>query len=148
MENGFSLMRYYVALLTVITVILIGYAVWQMQQRNALPDVHVVGGEVYDGDTVAAGAVLMHTFRVENPHSFALGLEAPTAGCTCTTATVSASSIPSHGAAEITLRVEPEDGKFSGSASIVTTHRGKSAETWLIVTGKSLPAKARTARNK
>jgi len=139
-------MRYYITLLIVVTVILIGYATWQIQQRNALPDVHVVGGEVYDGSTVAAGVVLMHTFRVENPHSFALGLEAPTAGCTCTTATVSASSIPSHGSAEVTLRVESEDGKFSGSASIVTTHRGKSAETWLIITGKSSPAKARTPR--
>ena len=141
-ESRFGLMRYCIALLTVVTVILIGYALWQMQQRSALPDVHVAGGEVYDGGTIAAGAALIHTFRVENSHSFAVSLEAPTAGCTCTTATVSASSIPPGGAATVSLHVEPEDGKFSGSASIVTTHGGKSAETWLFATGKGFPTKA------
>ena len=144
----FVLMRYFIALLTIFCVILSGYAIWQIQQRNALPDVHIVGGVVYDSSATMAGAVLVHTFRVENPHSFALGLEAPTAGCTCTTATVSASVIPAYGAADVTLRVEPEDGKLNGSASIVTTHGGKSAETWLIVTGKSLTVKARTASKK
>ena len=139
-------MRYFIALLTAAIVILIGYAVWLTQQRNALPDVHIVEGGIYDGRTVANGAALVHTFKVENPHSFALGLEAPVASCACTTATVSASGIPAHGTAEVTLRVEPEDGKFSGSASVITTHGSKSAETWLIVTGKSLPAKTRTAR--
>ena len=141
-------MRYSIALCIAVVMVLAGYAVRQLEQRNVLPNVHIVGGTVYDGGTLADGATLTHTFRVENLHSFALGLEAPTAGCTCTTATVSASSIPPHGAADVTLRVEPEDGKFNGSASIVTTHGGKSAETWLIVTGKSLSAKARTAGQK
>ena len=139
-------MHYYVALLTVVTVILAGYAISQIQQSRALPDVHIVGGEIYDGGTVAPSAALVHTSRVENPHSFALGLEAFSAGYTCTTATVSAFNIPPHGAAEVILQVDPENGKFSGSASIVTTHKGMSVETWLIVTGKSLPAKARMAR--
>ena len=91
-------MRYFIALLTIFCIILSGYAVRQLQQRNTLSDVHVAGGTVYDSGAIATGAVLVHTFRVENPHPFALGLEAPTAGCTCTTATVSASIIPAHGA--------------------------------------------------
>ena len=141
-------MRYFIALLTIFCIILSGYAVWQVQQRNALPDVHIAGGVVYDSGATPAGKFLVHTFRVENPHSFALGLEVPMAGCTCTTATLSASIIPAHEAADVTLRVEPEGGKFNGSASIITMHGGKSTETWLIVTGKSLSAKARTAGQK
>ena len=141
-------MRCFIALLTVVTVILIGYALWQIHQRSVLPDVHVVGGEVYDGGTIAASAALTHTFRVENPHPFALDLEAPIAGCTCTTVTVSASRIQPRGAAEVTLRVEPEDGKFSGSASIVTRHGNRSAETWLFATGKGFSVKAQAAKSR
>lgn len=145
-QEKFSLMRYYTALLTIVTLVLFGFAGWQMQERNASPDVHVVGGGVYDSGTIPAGVPLMHIFTVENPHSFALGLGASAVGCACTTVTVSASTIPPHGTAEVTLRVEPEDGKFSGSASIITTHKRKSTKTWLIATGKSLPLKTRTAR--
>ena len=136
------MMRYTIALLTVFTVTLTSCILWQ---RDALPDVYVAGGEVYDGGIISAGAPLMHTFTMENPHSFALGLEASAVGCACTTVTVSASIIPPHGTAKVTLRVEPEAGKFSGSASIITTHGRKSAKTWLIATGKSLPLKTRTA---
>lgn len=134
-------MRYYTIPLLIIIVVLFGYTLWQMKQRNALPNVQINGGEVYDGGTVAAGSSLVHTFRVRNPHPFALSLEAPSAGCTCTTATVSTSHIPAHGTADVTLHVEPENGEISGSASIVTTHAGKRAETWLIVTGKTQGAK-------
>lgn len=139
-------MRYSIALLATITVIFFGHALWQIQQRNALPNIQIDGGEVYDGGTVAVGSSLVHTFRIKNPHPFALNLEVPSAGCTCTTATVSASHIPAHGTADVILHVEPENGKFSGSASIVTTHAGKSAETWLIVTGKSTAAKTQTIK--
>ena len=141
-------MRYYTIPLLIITVILFGYAFWQIQQRNALPNVQIDGGGVYDGGIVTAGSSLVHTFRVKNPHPFALYLEAPSAGCTCTTATVSTSHIPAHGTADVTLHVEPENGKFTGSASIVTTHAGKSAETWLMVAGKSSAAKTQAVKNR
>lgn len=81
-----------------------------------------------------------------NYDPFSLNLEAPSVGCTCTTATVSASRIPAHGTADVTLHVEPENGKFSGSASIATSYAGKSAETWLMVTGESLAAKTQSTK--
>ncbi len=145
-KEKFVPVRYLITFLTVITAITAGYALWQVYQHSVLPDVHIIGSDIYDGGTIAAGATLAHTFRIENPHPFALSLEAPEVGCTCTTATVSTSIIPPHGASEVTLHVEPEDGKFTGSASIVTTHGNKRAETWLFITGKGSPEKTQAGK--
>ena len=121
--------------LTILSVVLACWTWSVFRQRNAAPTVDIVGGVVYDAGIVGRGRPVVHTFVVSNPHPFPIGLSAPTAGCACTTATSSSSVIPPNGRVQVTLTVEPEDGKLSGSASIVTTHGAERAETWLMVTG-------------
>lgn len=139
-------MRYLTPVLSVLTIVLLGCAGWQFLQSRMEPAVVVTGGEVFDAGKVASGKSVTHVFKVENKNSFSVGLAAPVAGCTCTTATVSSSVIPAHGFADVTLHVEPEDGAITGSASVTTWHGSKSVETVLFVTGES-PARSKTTPN-
>jgi hypothetical protein len=130
-------MRIYTIILTILTVVLVSYGIWLCIEDNQQPSVIVDGGELYNAGKVSPTKPIVHIFRLENPNAFTVGIAAPVAGCTCTTATVSAGTIPAHGAISATLRVAPEDGAFTGSAEIITSHAGKSVDTWLFVSGNS-----------
>lgn len=129
-------------LLFITIVFLIGYIAWDLYRISQQPNVTVVGGVAYDAGEVSSKRPIVHIFKIVNPHSFAVGILTPMAGCTCTTATTSVDIIPPNGTAQITLIVDPEDKNISGSASIVTTYGRKAVETWLFVTGKTESGKA------
>ena len=130
-------MRYITLTLGLLTLLLVGAIGWKIVQRYAEPSILVDGGEVFDAGKVLPNVAITHVFKVENRNSFPVGIAAPVAGCACTTASVSAQTIPSHGAVNVTLRVEPENGVITGSAEIITSHAGKNVATWLFVSGNS-----------
>lgn len=128
-------MRYPVVILSLISLALcFCYVVYFIQVR-ARPTVVVDGGEVFDSGVVVSKAPLVHIFRVENPHPFPVQVSALTNGCACTTSVLSASTIPSHGSVEVSLRVAPEDGEIQGSAFLTSRRGGMSVDTYLFVTG-------------
>lgn len=129
-------MRIALVTLSIATLCVAGYALMGIRERRASPTIDVNGGIVFDAGTVRGTQPVTHTFKIDNPNPFTIGLSTPQAGCTCTTASVSMWSIPPHGSASVTLKVDPEDGNLSGSASIVTTHNGRHVETELFVTGQ------------
>lgn len=104
--------------------------------READPSVSVVGGNMYNAGAVRPGSAVVHVFTLANPHPYAMGLTTALPGCACTTAAASASSVPAHGRATVTLRVEPEDGQINGSAEFATTRGIERVETVLFVTGR------------
>ena len=113
------------------------------------PDVEVAGGAVYDAGNVPVSHPLVHAFRLNNPHAFAVGLSIVTTGCDCTTAKASASAIPPHGAADVILNVKLEDtNDVSSGVCIATTHGGQKVETWLLLTGHVNRGAARASKNR
>ncbi|MEO7719554.1 MAG: DUF1573 domain-containing protein [Capsulimonas sp.] len=112
----------------------VGFAV--KTRAHEKPEVEVVGGLLYDAGTVPAKRPLTHAFRLNNPHSFPVGLSIVTTGCECTTAKVSSPLIPAHGQADVTLHVKLEDSKeISSGVCFATTHEGQKVETWVLLTG-------------
>jgi len=126
-------MRNCIAILSVISVALLGCSTWMLWQ-NAVPlRVNVVGGPVFDAGPVSSRRPVIHVFKIENPNQFPVQINAPVTGCTCTTAELSASAIPPHGNVTVTLHVEPEDGSITGSVLVTVRHGRKTAETELLV---------------
>jgi len=133
-------MKLTIIVLTIVTILAAACFAKALQDRYATPTVQVSGGEVFDAGSIDGTQPVTHTFRIVNPNRFVEGISAPQPGCSCTTATASASTIPPHGTVDVTLRVDPENGNLSGSASIVTSHAHKTLETMLLVTGETLKA--------
>jgi len=125
--------RISIGLLTA-TLATLGYGSYVLSTAAVAPTVQIVGGNVARLGSTPFNQPITHEFKIINPHPFAIGLFAPQAGCACTTATASASSIPAHGLARVVLHIDPEDGAVGGSASIVTVHGKLSTETRLFVT--------------
>ncbi|BDI28206.1 hypothetical protein CCAX7_002570 [Capsulimonas corticalis] len=117
--------------------VLVGVGVASKVRGSETPNVSVLGGLVYDAGRTPAGHPLTHVYRLNNPHSFPVGLSIVTTGCECTTAQASAAVIPAHGKADVTLRVKLEDtNNISAGACFATTHGGQRVETWLLLTGQ------------
>ncbi|MEO7718479.1 MAG: DUF1573 domain-containing protein [Capsulimonas sp.] len=123
-------------LLLAVLLLLFGLGISTKMRRNETPDVQVAGGLIYDAGAIPGDRPLMHTFQLTNPHSFPVGLSIVTTGCECTTATVSAPTIPPHGQADVIVRVTLEDTKdISSGLCFAVTHGDKRVENWLLITG-------------
>jgi hypothetical protein len=114
----------------------LGYGVRTAILRSAAPALVVSGGTLFDAGAVDSQRPVVHRFLLRNQNTFAVGLNTPASGCGCTTATVSTDHIAAGRSAYVTLSVESEEGKLTGSASIISTHGGQKAETWFFVTGR------------
>jgi hypothetical protein len=134
-------MRGVLILLSIVVIAVVGFMLKARNDANSTPTVQVANGGLFDVGVVTGNSPIFHTFHVVNPHNFLIRLSSIEPGCDCTTVATTSMVILPNGSVEITLKVRPEDGNLSGSASFNTSHNGKTAETILFLTGTLSSAK-------
>ncbi len=113
--------------------------------RKAGATVEIAGGTTFRFGSVARGARLEHTFRLYNPHSYAVRLTIPKQDCGCSlvalTATPDAPAIPPRGAVGVkVVGVAGGNGDRAESIKVVTGDAKQNAAIWLFLEYRTLGA--------